>query len=294
MTDDDNARRLSERPDLREEREAFVRSVLHKGVEFTEELIRENQELQHELARLEEDNARLRAQVASDDAIRDLITTVESLERERASLLNRSTELESKSLVVEDRHREVERELNDLASLYVASYQLNGSLDPRRVVQDICELMEQLVGCERFGVYLLDADGKRALPVGCRGCKLSELSALALDDGPLTDVVLTGLPKVRQDPRTVGPEEPIAVLPLTVDGTVVGLVVVQHLLPHKAQWASVDKEFFKLLAMHAATSLVAASLYHSVGVPREALSPLRELMAKDLTAPAAADKNGGL
>lgn len=280
--DEESKARRSVHPDLRKEREDFVRSVLHKGVEFTEELIKENQELQQEVTKLEADNARLRAQVASDDAIRDLLSMVENLEKERSSLLDKSSELETKSMVVEDRHREVERELNDLASLYVASYQLNASLDPRRVVQDVCELMEQLVGCERFAVYLLDATGKRALPVGSRGIDVSERRPIELVDGPLLDVVLTGMPKVREEPSEAGPGQSIAVLPLTVDGTVVGLVDVERLLPHKRQWASVDKEFFKLLAMHASTSLVAASLYHDVKVPRRALEPLLQLMTADV------------
>ena len=88
-------RRTSDAPvDLTKEREAFVRTFLRKGVELTEDLLRENQELQSEMSRLQIDNARLRAQVASDDAIRELLRTVDALEQEKKDLMSRSRELE--------------------------------------------------------------------------------------------------------------------------------------------------------------------------------------------------------
>lgn len=270
--------RVSERPDLSMEREAFVRGVLHKGVEFTEELIHENQEMREELLRLESDNARLRRQIASDDAIKDLLATVERLEDERSSLLDRSSELETHTIAIEDRHKEVETELNDLASLYVASYQLSVSLSPRRVVKHICEMLEQLVGCDAFGVYIVTPDGRTAVPVGGRRMPPSELREEELTEGPMADVALTAIPKVRDNPdeAAIGP---VAVLPMTVSGTVVGLVKVLRLLPHKKQWAPVDQEFFKLLGIHASTAMVAASLYGESGAPRDALTPLRDFFS---------------
>jgi len=277
--DDKKPSRISERPNLSNEREAFVRGVLHKGVEFTEELIAENQEMREELVRLDSDNARLRKQVASDDAIKDLLATVDRLEDERSSLLDRSTQLETQTLAVEDRHKEVERELNDLASLYVASYQLSVSLSPRRVVKHICELLEQLVGCDAFGVYIVSADGRRAVPVGGRRMPPGELREEELSEGPMADVVLTAIPKVRDNPDESG-LGPVAVLPMTVSGTVIGLVKVLRLLPHKKQWAPVDQEFFKLLGIHASTALVAASLYGESGAPRDALAPLLDFFSE--------------
>ena len=92
-------KRTSDAPvDLTKEREAFVRTFLRKGVELTEDLLRENDVLQSQLSSLQIENARLRAQVASDDAIRELLRTVEALEQEKKELMQRSRELEQAKL----------------------------------------------------------------------------------------------------------------------------------------------------------------------------------------------------
>ena len=94
--DEDNPNK-SARPspvDLTRERENFVRNFLRKGVEFTEELLRENDELRARVALLEADNTALRTQVKSDDAMRDVLRTIERLEQEKRSLLDRSSQLE--------------------------------------------------------------------------------------------------------------------------------------------------------------------------------------------------------
>ena len=77
MSDPDSNRASDLPMDLIKERESFVRSFLKKGVEYTEHLLQENAQLRDDLSRIQDDNTRLRAQIASDDAIRDLLRTVE-------------------------------------------------------------------------------------------------------------------------------------------------------------------------------------------------------------------------
>lgn len=270
--------RTSERPDLRAERETFVRNFLHKGVELTEDLIRENRGLETQLQKYQEENSRLRAQLASNDAIRELLQTIESLQQERTGLLNRSDELEKAHEVHVERYSAVEQELNDLASLYIASFQLNATLSARRVVRHICELLEQLVGAQSFVVYVVSQDGKRALPVGSRGRgNTALLPSLSAEEGPIGDVVLTGVARVfaPEDPREPG--DPIALLPLSFEQEVVGVIAVDSLLPHKRGWVRVDEELFKLLSSHGATALIAANMYEKQQVSaRAALAGLAE------------------
>jgi hypothetical protein len=271
--------RVSDRPDLRAERETFVRNFLHKGVELTEDLIRENRGLENQVQKYQEENIRLRAQLASNDAIRELLTTIESLQQERSGLLSRSDELEKQHEVTSERYSQVEQELNDLASLYVASFQLSATLSVRRVVRHICELLEQLVGAQSFVVYVVTADGKRAMPIGSRGKDKSKvLPPLSAEEGPIGDVCLTGVARVfsPDDPREPG--ESIALLPLVFDSDVVGVIAVDALLPHKRSWARVDEELFKLLSAHGATALIAANLYEKQLGPRAALRDVFEHM----------------
>jgi hypothetical protein len=273
-----NPDRSSERPDLRAERETFVRNFLHKGVELTEDLIRENRGLEAQLQKYQDENARLRAQLASNDAIRELLLTIESLQEERTGLLNRSDELERQHEVHRERYSAVEQELNDLASLYVASFQLNATLSPRRVVRHICELLEQLVGAQAFVVYVVSQDGKRINPVGSRGKDPSKLVPLSAEEGPIGDVCLTGVPRVFAPDDVREPGDWIALLPLIFDQEVVGVIAVESLLPHKRSWARVDDELFKLLSAHGATALIAANLFVKSAGPRAALSDLSEHM----------------
>src|SRR6185369_298710 len=101
--------RTSDAPvDLTQEREAFVRTFLKKGVELTEDLIKENEQLRAELSQQQMDNAGLRAQVASDDAIRRLLTTIEQLETEKRDLMARARELETATRRHQGRYAEIE------------------------------------------------------------------------------------------------------------------------------------------------------------------------------------------
>ena len=159
---EDDERPASDLPqDLIKEREAFVRSFLKKGVEYTELLIDENQELRRELLQIKSDNTRLRSHLASDDAIRDLVKTIEKLEGERRELLAGLSELERTEKEHEGRQAEIEQEVNDLANLYIANFQLHASLSPRRVIRHLCDMMGQFVGADGFAIYLIDEEAKQ-------------------------------------------------------------------------------------------------------------------------------------
>lgn len=265
---------------LLKEREAFVKNFLRKGVEFTEELLRENVELQHKLSQLEADNTGLRTQVKSDDAIRDLLRTIEALEKEKRSLLDKSSQLEQASRRYEGRYAAIEQELNDLANLYVASFQLHATLRPIHVIQHIKELLAQLVGAERFVLYLLRDDGKTAHPIAFEGVMESELSPISVGEGAVGKVCASGVSQVKQgEPLGQGTmEAPLAVLPMQVDSQTVGAIAIVSLLEQKVAWAQVDQELFHLLGSHAATALLSANLYSKQPDVLTALEGLAEAL----------------
>ncbi|HEX7481230.1 MAG TPA: GAF domain-containing protein [Polyangiales bacterium] len=270
-------RRTSEAPaDLQAERQTFVRKFLRKGVEITEDLIRENQELQTQARKLEDENSRLRSQLASNDAMAELLAKIKQLERERKSLVTRSDKLERAFKQNEASVRTIERELNDLASLYVASFQLGGTLSLRRVVRHVCELLEQLVGAQEFVIYALSEDGRRALPIAFRRTGKKEPLAVSAEDGPIADACLTGVARIADPMTPVRKGEPLAVVPLVFDVEVVGVISIHTLLPHKSAWEPVDHELFKLLSAHGATALIAANLFEREGNVRAALRDLHQ------------------
>src|SRR5579859_6755638 len=74
--------------DLKQKRDAFLHTFFRRGAELTDELVHENKRLHDEMTLLEEENAALKTQLASDRAIRDLLDKIESLEREKQRLLS--------------------------------------------------------------------------------------------------------------------------------------------------------------------------------------------------------------
>ncbi|HEX2676356.1 MAG TPA: GAF domain-containing protein [Polyangiales bacterium] len=221
------------------------------------------------------------------------------LNAERETLMRRLEQEQRTTKQTEARYRMLEQELNDLASLYVASFQLSNTLSVRRVLRHISELLEQLVGAQSFAIYVLSPDGKQAWPVSTRGNVPDAERTLPSSDARFGEACLSGTPEIR-DLQRATPGEPIAVLPLNFDGEVVGVITIHELLGHKGSWALVDHELFKLVCAHGAVALIAANLYHAEAGPRAALRDLREKMAASLqqanepdsVAPHASDKEG--
>lgn len=271
--------RTSDLPvDLAKEREAFVRSFFKRGVELTESLIDENHELRERLAEMESENAMLRSQIASDDAIRDLLRTIEKLEIERKSLLERSEDLEATRQSFLGRQEEIEQEVNDLANLYIASHQLHHTLSVRRVVRHLRDLSGQLIGALGFVIYLREGDA--IIPLAWEGLPTDEIPPVRLGEGPLGDVFVTGIPRLREEIVGQGGqgsfEDPVAIIPLVVQETVVGALSIITMLEQKAHWESVDRELLKLMGAQAGVALVAANLFARAEGPLEALSGLKE------------------
>jgi hypothetical protein len=264
--------------DLTRERESFVRNFLRKGVEFTEELLRENEELRRHTQALERENTELRTQVKSDDAMRDVLRTIERLEQEKKNLLDRSSQLEQATRRYEGRYAAIEQELNDLANLYVASFQLHSTLKPPHVLQHIRELLAQLVGAECFVIYVIADDGKHAIPVGSEGVLESDLRPVVVGEGAIGGVCASGQSSEKQgNPLGEGSlATPLAVIPMLVDGQTVGVLAIVRLLEQKEAWVQVDQELFHLLGTHAAAALLAAHMYQKEPDLLSALAGLGE------------------
>ena len=56
-------------------------------------------------------------------------------------------------------------------------------------------------------------------------------------------------------------DEPIAVIPLKIKDSVIGVISINKLLVQKTAFTTMDYELFTLLAGHAATAIFSAKLY---------------------------------
>ncbi len=261
MTNDRKSGSEAPGADLRSERDQFLQKF-SRGSKLTEEFLREVDHLQERLRHLEAENASLRAKVEADHAIRDLLAKIELLESEKRELATRFHRVEAVNSEFTARVQEVESEFANLANLFVASNQLHSSLSPRGVTRRIKEVLAQLVGAERYCMYLANGDGTELVPIAYEGVAGSALTPVKIAGSELGQALLKGSASVSDHDPTAGSiTRPAAIIPLTVDEKTVGVIAIFSTLAQKKHFDTVDFELFKLLGQHAAAALVSASLF---------------------------------
>jgi GAF domain-containing protein len=257
--------------ELRDQRDAFVHTFFKKGAEFTEELLKESERLRTQVRRLEQENAALRTQLKSDDAIRDALKKIEDLEKEKQLLLSQFASAEAVTTRFTSRYSEIEEELGNLANLYVASYQLHSTMRLPLVVKHLRELLAQLVGASMHAIYVADEASKQLVPVAADGVDIERVPRVYIGGGHeapggtaglIERVFLTGVPQINEgELGSSGLDSPAAVVPMRIEERTVGVIVIYQVLPQKPHFIAVDFELFKMLAAHAATALAAAMLF---------------------------------
>jgi len=256
--------RTSEGPaeDLGDQRDSFIQTFFRRGAELTEELLRESTQMRAKMAELEAENAALRRHLASDDAIRELLSKIDLLERERHDLMIRAAKIEANEEYYGKKFVEIEAENAHLASLYVASFQLHSTLDLPTVVRRVKELLNQLVGARSFALYLLDDDRELLVPVISQGVDPHNLGAVKMGEGLIGKAASTSQSHwVESDPSFGTVENPSACIPLVLGDRSVGVVVVHSTFEQKNAFVDLDFELFKLIAAHAASAIAAARLF---------------------------------
>ena len=236
--------------------------IFKKGAEFTQELLKENERLRFRNASLEEEVRSGAGTGSNAEVVQALRAQIQRLESEIEQVHNRFQDVESENKDFAQRYVEIEEENNNLANLYIASYQLHSTLDFKEVLQIILEIIINLVGAEQFGILLLDEKTNQMAPVASEGIELSELPTVAVGEGIIGQVALTGENHI---PRELSGEvdllNPLVCIPLKIKEHIIGVLVLYKLLEQKQQFADVDYELFTLLAGHAATAIFSARLY---------------------------------
>lgn len=277
----------SDRPpdDLKRERDAFIQQFFRKGAQFTEELLKENERLREQLDGLEGENGKLRAHLASDAAMRDLLTKIEELEQEKQDLLSRSGRADAVKESYGAQYSEVENELASFANLYVATAQLHSARSVRSVLRVLKELLAQLLGSAAFAVYFASDDGSELVSIASEGVPLADVARFPATQGALGKAFTTGEivftagvspesgprssrrspPRSGRDLTLASIDDPACVIPLSLDGKTIGVIAIFGNLPQKTEFVQTDRELFKLLGAQAAPALVNARLFTDAG-----------------------------
>ncbi len=263
--------------------EEFV-NLFEKGLSFTKEILAENERLRFRMATLEAEVELARRQSgtagpAGDPLVDSLRRQLAELEAERTRLLSSFREVETLNRDYQQRYSEIENEHNNLAHLYIASYQLHSTLSFREVVQVVSEIVINLIGVARFALYLFDGKSELLEPIAAEGVELSALRPIDLKDPIVGKAART---KERYLRDAAAPATgPVAVVPLATLESLVGAIVIDKLLVQKAELSPVDFELFNLLGVHAATALSSALLREQTGPEGQSLhlSRARALLA---------------
>ncbi len=167
-------------------------------------------------------------------------------------------ELEETAARRDEQYALIEQQNANLANLYVASYQLAGTVDRATVLQSIQEIVANLIGSEEIAIY--DRSGDSLVLAASFGIDAIRFARIPIGSGRIGATAACG--EMYVSPTGSADEDHItACIPLRVDGEVIGLVAIFGLLAHKPELADGDRELFDLLAVHAATSLYCATLH---------------------------------
>src|SRR5436190_21504374 len=113
--------------------------------------------------------------------VQSLLDENHRLNTQLASLKDRLTAIEEESRDFSARYVEVEQQNTNLANLYVASYQLHGTLDRERVLTAIKEIIINLIGSEELAIWEIDRDFDAMMLIDSFGIDPTNWAALPLD-----------------------------------------------------------------------------------------------------------------
>lgn len=250
---------------------SYILKVREDTRRYVQDLLNENEKLRRLVAALESEKGRLLSEkMTLQEKLLALREELDRIYQEQSDLRRQLAEIEAANQQYSHQYFEVEQQNNNLANLYVASYQLHSTLDRGEVLAAIKEIIINLIGSEELAIYEMDADGAALRLIGSFGIDPIAYATVPLGSGIIGKTAMTGeifLPGKGLDlSRTPREANLTACVPLKLEGKVSGALAVFRLLPQKSALEAVDYELFNLLASQAATALYVTRL-HSERIP---------------------------
>ena len=249
--------------ELQRRAEEFLR-IFKKGEEFTQELLAENERLRYKILKIEDENKTLQ-KPGNIYHIQQLREMIQGLEKEKKDLLDRFREVEKENKDFVYRYVEVEEENNNLANLYVASYQLHSTLDFNEVLRIVIEIIINMIGSDKFAIFLLEEDSYNLSIVASEGIHEEKTRRIRIGEGKIGEVAKTGESFFEPDIENFEPKskvDPIICIPLIINEHLIGVIAVFSLFEQKKENLSkMDYELFSMLGGHAATAIFSAKLF---------------------------------
>lgn len=225
----------------------------------------QNERLRVMVAALESDRHRLQLEkIRLQEQLMNVREDLAQRVDEHNTLLRRLSEVQRENESVAGRFVDIETQNTNLANLYVAGYQLHGSLDRPQVLEAIKEIVINLIGSEDFAIFERDGEEDSLRMIGWFDEPPVAFRKVSFGDGIIGQVAATGEPFVAngEQVRSVGMA---ACVPLQVDGRVTGAIAIFRLLPQKHNGLeTLDEELLGLLASQAGIALYCTALHAQV------------------------------
>jgi GAF domain-containing protein len=198
-----------------------------------------------------------------------------------ADLQSRLADAESDRLELSARLADYEHQVGRLMNLYVATYQLHATLDPAEVQSTIAEIAINLLGAERFVLLFWKENATQCEIAVSQG--LSEDTSGQYEGGSYSGGDAMVDATLADGVLRIGPldgSEAVAAVPLNVQGSTVGALVLLRLFAHKSMLKPEDRDLLDLIAAHAASALFAARVYSATDRKLKTLESLVKLVRR--------------
>lgn len=228
-----------------------------------------------ELARLLRRGSLLLEQIRQEDRARRRAQE----EQERLDAELEATRGEAEEIV--EILAKLDRRSTQLTRLYVATHQLYLGRTPERVYETIAEITTDILGAERYALLVRDGDDTSCRIVLRQGIETDsdDLFGRELYSGGHEEVDRVLTSGVRWLHPDAGP--PVAVVPLRVDETILGVLVIFDLLEHKPMLDDSDSELLDLLGAHAASALLSSINLSITARKLQTMTRLFQLVIED-------------
>ncbi|HEU4888584.1 MAG TPA: GAF domain-containing protein [Thermoanaerobaculia bacterium] len=242
----------------------YVQKVREDTNRAFTELNNQNGRLRVMVAALESDRSRLQVEkLRLQEQLMNVREELAQRTEEHATLMRRLSDVQHENESVAGRFVEIETQNTNLANLYVAGYQLHGSLDRQQVLVSIKEIVINLIGSEDFAIFERDGEDRLRM-IDWFDEPPTVFHEVVIGEGIIGQVAATGQPFISNDDRgrSVGM---VACVPLQVDGRVTGAIAIFRLLPQKHDGLELlDEELLGLLASQAGIALYCTGLHEQV------------------------------
>jgi nitrate/nitrite-specific signal transduction histidine kinase len=243
---------------------SYVQKVREDTTRAMAEIKGQNERLRIVVATLESDRSRLQVEkIRLQEQLMNVREDLAQRVEEHSTLLRRLSDVQRENESVAGRFVEIETQNTNLANLYVAGYQLHGSLDRAQVLASIKEIVINLIGSEDFAIFERDGEDRLRM-IDWFEEPPAAFHEVSFGEGIIGQVAATGETFIANGDhgRSLGMA---ACVPLQVDGRVTGAIAIFRLLPQKHEGLeALDEELLGLLASQAGIALYCTALHAQV------------------------------